>query len=155
MIKIDTVIENFEQFEEIAKETFTVLSLSGEAVVEVDIVTKDEIKEINSSQRGIDKPTDVLSFPALYEIKEFNQRNYPFEYDEERGAVTLGSIIICDEIAREQAEEYGHSYNRELCYLFTHGLLHLLGYDHIKDDDKTVMREKEEKILTSLNVTRS
>ncbi len=155
MIKVDTVIKNCEHFEQIAKEVFTQLFLKGEALVEVDIVTKDEIKEINASERGIDKPTDVLSFPALTEIKEFSKKNYPFEYDNQRGAVMLGSIIICDEIARAQAEEYGHSYSRELCYLFTHGLLHLLGYDHIEEEDRKIMREKEEQVLTALNVTRS
>ena len=154
MIKIDTVIKNSEHFNNIAKEVYSLLGLKGEAVVEVDIVEMDEIKDINFRERGIDKATDVLSFPALSEITEFCKDNYPFEYDYNRDAVMLGNIIICDEIASEQAKEYGHPYERELCYLFTHGLLHLLGYDHIEEADKKVMREKEEKVLNKLNIKR-
>ena len=153
MIKVDCAVEN-ELFSALAEEVFKQSSLSGDAVVEVDFVTPDEIHEINRAERGVDRPTDVLSFPALDEIKPFTVENYPFEYDGERKAVTLGSILICGEIADEQAKEYGHSSEREKCYLFVHGLLHLLCYDHIDETMRAQMREKEENILNKLEIKR-
>ena len=73
---------------------------------------------------------------------------------DEDGNIFLGSIVICEKRAREQAEEYGHSYMRELHYLAVHGLWHLLGYDHMTEEDKPEMRAKEEKILSKLGITR-
>ena len=73
---------------------------------------------------------------------------------DENGGILLGSIVVCETRAREQAEEYGHSYERELHYLLVHGILHCLGYDHIEEADKTEMREKEEQILGKMKITR-
>lgn len=144
-----------EIFNKITEKAFALLKLSGDAIVEVDFVSREEIHELNLKARSVDRATDVLSFPYLSELREFTAENYPYDYDEERRAVSLGSIVICEDVAREQAEEYGHSVERETCYLFTHGLLHLLGYDHIEDNDRAKMREKEEAILTSLGIVRS
>jgi probable rRNA maturation factor len=105
--------------------------------------------------RDTDKVTDVLSFPALDGIKgeAIHGADFPYEMDEE-GNLMLGSIVVCCERAREQAEEYGHSYNRELHYLLVHGIMHCLGYDHMNDAEKAEMREKEELILGKLGIAR-
>lgn len=153
MIKVDTEKYN-EIFSRIAEVTFEKLNLSGEAVAEADFVTKEEIRDLNARTRGIDKVTDVLSYPTLDEYKPFAKENYPYDFDVNANAVNIGCIVICEDVANEQAEEYGHSPERENCYLFTHGLLHLLGYDHIEESDRAVMREKEEAVLSELKINR-
>ena len=153
MIKLD-LSEKCELFERVAAAAFDKLALKGDCVVEVDFVSKEEIRDLNLSARGVDRVTDVLSFPALDEIKAFTPENYPFDYDGVSGSVNIGNIVICAEVAKEQAAEYGHSEERERAYLFLHGLLHLLGYDHIEESDKAVMRAKEEEILSALGITR-
>ena len=153
MIKIITDNQD-ELYEKIANQTFEELSLSGEAAVELIFVDKDEIRQLNARERGKDAVTDVLSFPMLDEISQFCKENYPADYDEEVGGVMIGSIVICKEVANEQAQDYGHSVLRENAYLFLHGLLHVLGYDHIEDGDKKIMREKEEAILEKLAIRR-
>ncbi len=122
---------------------------------EIIITDEAEIRRLNAEARGIDAVTDVLSFPSLDGIrgKALKKADFPFEVDEE-GKLFLGSIVICEKRAREQAEEYGHSYMRELHYLAVHGLWHLLGYDHMTEEDKPEMRAKEEKILSKLGITR-
>ena len=122
---------------------------------EIIITDEAEIRRLNAEARGIDAVTDVLSFPSLDGIRgrALKKADFPFEVDEE-GTIFLGSIVICEKRAREQAEEYGHSYMRELHYLAVHGLWHLLGYDHMTEEDKPEMRAKEEKILSKLGITR-
>ncbi|MBQ3577299.1 MAG: rRNA maturation RNase YbeY [Firmicutes bacterium] len=112
----------------------------------VTIVGKDEIRVLNRDYRNVDSVTDVLSFPAYGDEEEISL--------EEGEELSLGDVVICEERAREQAEEYGHSFDRELIYLFTHSVLHLLGYDHMTDEDKAVMREKEEAVMSVLGLTR-
>lgn len=124
----------------------------------IRIVNDDEIREINREQRDKDAATDVLSFPTV---------NYPAgrtakdcerllrrEFDPEMGACVIGDIIISMDHALAQAQEYGHSPQRELGYLLTHGLFHLMGYDHIRDEDKRIMRPMEERALSSIGLTR-
>lgn len=110
--------------------------------VSVSFAMKEEIRQLNKAYRGVDSPTDVLSFP------QFNS----WEELPEEGDILLGDVVICVEIALEQAREYGHSQERELLYLFTHSILHLLGYDHMKDDEKKIMREKEEQVMAELGL---
>lgn len=140
-------------FRRAADAAFRLLSLEGDAVVEAVFVTKEEIRELNARTRKVDKVTDVLSFPMLERIEPFDRAHFPYDYDPDAGGVLLGSVVICTDIAKEQAAEYGHSEVRETTYLFTHGLLHLLGYDHEEDNDRAVMREAEEKILSAIGVT--
>lgn len=123
--------------------------------VEILFVDEDEIRSLNREMRKVDKVTDVLSFPSLDDVKgkAIKAEDHPFEIDEE-GILTLGSIVVCCKRAREQAEEYGHSYNRELHYLIVHGVMHCLGYDHMTDEERSEMREKEEYILGKLGITR-
>lgn len=133
-------------FNRLANIVYDVLSLKGDVSVDVSVVNDEEMRVLNRDTRGIDKTTDVLSYPALEKIEEFNQKNYPNDYDTLQKAVVLGEIAINTDAAARQAEEFGTG-DREVNYLFVHGLLHLLGYDHMTDDDKTVMRELEERVL--------
>ena len=123
--------------------------------IEVLFVDEAEIQRLNRELREIDKVTDVLSFPALdlERGQAIKKKDYPFDIDEE-GRLLLGSIAVCVKRAKEQAEEYGHSYERELHYLIVHGIMHCLGYDHMEEKDKAQMREKEEEILNKLGITR-
>ncbi len=143
-----------DNFARAADAAFAALSLAGEAEVEVNFVTEEEIRELNARTRDTDRVTDVLSYPMLDEIRPFTRENYPFDVDPENGRVPLGSIVICRDVAARQAEEYGHSRDREETYLFVHGLLHLLGYDHMTEEDKSVMREAEERILSAIGQVR-
>ncbi|MBE5730742.1 MAG: rRNA maturation RNase YbeY [Clostridiales bacterium] len=141
-------------FVDVAGCAFDTLGLSGEASVELVFLDEEEIRELNLRTRNIDKSTDVLSYPNLEDIKPFTKENYPYDFDSMQNSVFLGSIAICEQIAQRQAEEYGHSVIRERAYLFLHGLLHLLGYDHIVEDDKLIMRSKEDEILGKMGVNR-
>ena len=124
--------------------------------VEFLFVDGEEIRRLNREMREVDKVTDVLSFPTLDGIKgqAIRAKDYPFDIDE-AGILLIGSIVVCCDRAREQAEEYGHSYERELHYLLVHGIMHCLGYDHMQEDEKAEMREKEEFILGKLGITRA
>ena len=143
-----------DNFARAADAAFAALSLAGEAEVEVNFVTEEEIRELNARTRDTDRVTDVLSYPMLDEIRPFTRENYPFDVDPENGRVPLGSIVICRDVAARQAEEDGHSRDRGEPYLFVHGLLHLLGYDHMTEEDKSVMREAEERILSAIGQVR-
>lgn len=125
-------------------------------LLELSFVNEEEIKTLNREYRACDKATDVLSFPSLNLIKGETLRSaeHPFERDEE-GRLFLGSVAICTARAREQAEEYGHSYERELFYLAVHGILHCLGYDHEREEDRREMREREEEVMQKLNLMRN
>ncbi|HEY8463134.1 MAG TPA: rRNA maturation RNase YbeY [Bacillota bacterium] len=121
----------------------------SEAEVSLVLVDNDYIQELNLEYRGVDQPTDVLSF-ALEEADEA-----PELHSEEELPKLLGDIYISVERAREQAESYGHSLERELAYLATHGLLHLLGYDHQTSETKQVMRQAEERIMQEFMLSRT
>lgn len=113
--------------------------------ISVTFVEKDEIHQLNIIHRGVDSPTDVLSFPQFEDVCE--------EAPEE-GEICLGDVVICREKAAEQAEEFGHTFQREILYLFVHSVLHLLGYDHMEENQKKVMRDREEKIMGYIDVLR-
>ena len=113
-----------------------------DAIFNVIIVNNDYIHNLNREYRGVDRETDVISF-ALEDDDTFNP--------EER---ILGDIYISIDKAKEQSESYGHSLKRELCFLAVHGFLHLLGYDHMKEEDEKVMFALQEEILNEMGVTR-
>ena len=123
--------------------------------IEFVFVDGEEIRRLNREMRDTDKVTDVLSFPTLDGIKgqAVKGEEHPYEIDEE-GYLLIGSVAVCCDRAREQAAEYGHSYERELHYLLVHGIMHCLGYDHMTEEEKAEMREKEEGILTKLGISR-
>ena len=119
----------------------------GSAEVDVSLVDNEQIHAINREQRNIDVPTDVLSFP-LGEDGVYDQ-------NPATGAYMLGDIVISLERARDQAEEYGHTFQREVGYLTVHSMLHLLGYDHVEGGLEAVrMREKEEAVMLSIGLPR-
>ena len=123
--------------------------------VEFIFTDEEEIRRLNRETRNTDKVTDVLSFPALDSIKgkALKKRDFPLEIDDE-GNLLIGSVAVCVKRAEEQAEEYGHSLEREIYYLAVHGLCHLLGYDHEEESDKALMREREERILSAMHLGR-
>lgn len=122
---------------------------------EIIIVDEQEIRRLNSENRNIDSVTDVLSFPSLDGIfgVKILKENFPYDINEQ-GDLFIGSIAICLKRAKEQAEEYGHSLEREINYLAAHGVCHLLGYDHMEEKDKQVMRRLEERVLSKIKLTR-
>lgn len=128
------------------------------AGVYLRIVDDDAIHEMNREQRGVDRPTDVLSFPSInYRAGETARDSADLirrEYDPESKTCFLGDIVISIDRARAQAQEYGHSLARELGYLTAHAMLHLCGYDHMTEDDKSRMRAMEEQAMKNLGLTR-
>ena len=118
--------------------------------ITITLTNPENIRIINKQYRNIDRATDVLSFP-MFEKEELDKKiqNNDFEHQD-----VLGDLIISIEKVKEQAEEYGHSFERELSYMVVHGFYHLMGYDHIKEEDKKIMRPKEEKILNDLQILR-
>lgn len=137
--------ESFDSYEDIFNEyyvkTFKELKLKGEYITDVTIVNNEEIHKINREYRKVDRPTDVISFAFLDDEEEKKLKG---------GPINLGEIIISFEKAEEQAKEYGHSLQREMVFLFVHGLLHLLGYDHMKEDQEKVMFGLQNIILGGL-----
>lgn len=133
-------------FNRLAGIVFYTLGLSGNATVDVEVIDDGQMRELNKNTRDVDKTTDVLSYPALDRIVEFTEKNYPNDFDKMQNAVVLGDIAINRDAVERQSKEYGTG-DREMSYLFVHGLLHLLGYDHMTDDDKSKMRAVEEKVL--------
>ena len=119
-------------------------------ILTITLTTPENIRKINKEYRHIDRETDVLSFP-MFEKAELDEKieKKDFPYED-----VLGDIVISIERVKEQAQEYGHSFERELSYMVVHGFYHLMGYDHIQEDDKKVMRPKEENVLEKLKITR-
>lgn len=121
--------------------------VDGSVQVDVTLVDNERIHEVNLEQRGIDAPTDVLSFPL--------GENGEYDRHPETGEILLGNIMISLERAAQQAEDYGHSFNREVGYLTVHSMLHLLGYDHVQGGMEAVrMREKEETVMKQVGLPR-
>ena len=127
--------------------------------VSVLLVDNEEITQINRETRGIDKETDVLSFPMLDYPKGRVYKNVYMDYSFDATyldgeELVLGDIVLSLEKAREQSEEYNHSFIREVAYLIVHSVLHLLGYDHMEAEEKAIMREREEAILDKMSISR-
>ena len=140
-----------EAISKVLEKCFEVENIPNEKMIVSVILTNSEnIREYNREYRNIDKATDVLSFP-MFEKTEIDEmiKNKSFEHID-----VLGDMIISIEQVKEQAEEYGHSFERELSYMVVHSFYHLMGYDHIKDEDKVLMRPKEEYVLNLLGITR-
>ena len=118
-------------------------------LVSVSFVTKDEIRRLNSQSRGVDAVTDVLSFP----LEEF-EKGVPEGYRPVISPLPLGDIVLCPARAVEQAGQYGHSVVREMAFLSVHSMLHLLGYDHMTQQDEKIMFKRQEEILQEMSITR-
>ena len=119
----------------------------------VILTNPENIRIANKEYRNIDKETDVLSFP-MFQKQEIEELIEKSKTEEQVVEDVLGDIIISIPRVEEQAKDYGHSFERELAYMVVHGFYHLMGYDHIKEEDKKIMRPKEEYILNKLNITR-
>lgn len=137
---------NEELINSVIAESLRYEGVSDNCEVSVTIVDNDEIHSINLKHRGIDRPTDVLSFPLI----DFEKETLP----DDGSKIYLGDIIISIEKAEEQAKEYGHSLDREIGFLTAHSMLHLLGYDHMAEDEEKIMFKKQEEILNNLNLRR-
>lgn len=137
-IKITDEMKNL--IENSIRAVLKVEELSDDVEVSVSFVGDEEIRDLNRDYRGVDKSTDVLSFPMEDEFIIDNR--------------ILGDVIINTRRVMEQAEELGHSHERELSYLTVHSILHLLGYDHIEDEDKREMREREKLSMKELEIYR-
>ena len=114
------------------------------AQISLTLISPEEIRSLNRDYRGVDNVTDVLSFPQFESTDDLP----------EAGEICLGDVVICEDRVKEQADEYGHSYEREFIYLFVHSLLHLLGYDHMEDEEKAAMRYREEAVMNQLDLRR-
>ena len=123
-------------------EVLRVENISENAEVSLSIVDKETIHKLNKDYRNVDRETDVLSFPM--DEEGFDNEGNPL--------ILLGDIVICLDVAEDQAADFGHSLEREIMYLICHSTLHLLGYDHIEEDDKKVMRSKEKEVMKNLGV---
>ena len=140
-----------EIIEKVVKQCFQEEKIEDSKLyVSITLTTPQNIHEINKKYRNVDRETDVLSFP-MFEKDELDRKieNREFEYED-----VLGDIVISTDRVKEQAKEYGHSFEREFAYMIVHGFYHLMGYDHIKEEDKIKMRPKEEKVLNKLGITR-
>lgn len=131
-----------------------------ECEVNLTFTDNDGIRELNRDFRDLDIPTDVLSFPMVdYDSPaDFSHLDkdeaVAMYFNPETGELLLGDIVISIERAKEQAEEYGHSLKREICFLTAHSMLHLMGYDHMEDEERVIMEQKQEQILNALGITR-
>lgn len=119
----------------------------------VTLTNPQNIKELNKEYRNIDKETDVLSFPMFEKCELDKLVSENIESKQELQDI-MGDIVISIERVQEQAKEYGHSFEREFAYMLVHGFYHLRGYDHMVEEEKAQMREKEENVLSQLNITR-
>lgn len=155
-IDLDTSVSNIIENVDLTKkiESIVHLALKEENIdvphvfVSIAAVSSDKIREINNKYRNIDNSTDVLSFPIFekYELENISK----LENGKKPKEIELGDIILCIDVIKEHAKEYGTGIYREVLYMITHATFHLLGYDHMVDDEKKVMREKEEKILSKI-----
>lgn len=141
----------------VAKQTFKSVGQKPRLLeVGISFVDDEEIQELNKTERGINEPTDVLSFPNLENVfnRQINRKNFPDDVNPENGKVELGDVVINLNRAHEQAGSFGHSFTREVAYLMVHGLLHLMGYDHVDKLDSSIMRAQEEEILSKFRLKR-
>lgn len=133
----------------VIEKTLEMENIDFDVEISLSFVTDDQIRVLNKDFRNIDEATDVLSFP-MYEIDEIRRLNLI----EQEQYVALGDVVVSYEHAKKQADSFGHSYKREVCYLVCHSILHFLGYDHMNEEEKNIMRAKEEEVLEYFSITR-
>ncbi|MDP3014781.1 MAG: rRNA maturation RNase YbeY [Candidatus Subteraquimicrobiales bacterium] len=132
----DDVPVNLEKLKKFALFVLSSEGISSVCELSIALMNKDKIRELNLKYRGIDLPTDVLSFPCAEELVA-------------EESLVLGDVVISPQVVREQAEEFGTTFEEELLLLLAHGVLHLLGYDHEKREESKIMQEKEKNLLTN------
>lgn len=136
----DQNIDMDEKLESVVNTVLETEGLSLDYEVSITFVDKDEIHKLNKEFRNVDRPTDVLSFPM------------DEDFFIEGVDTMLGDIVICMDVAKDQAKDFDHSLDREIMYLTAHSMLHLLGYDHLEEDEKFHMRAREKEVMKSLGV---
>ena len=149
-LEIDENIEYLKLIEKVIKQAFYIEKIDKHNLyINVILTNPENIRKANKEYRNIDKETDVLSFPMFekHEIEEMLKK-------ENKQEDVLGDIIISIQRVEEQAKEYGHSFEREFAYMLIHGFYHLMGYDHMSEEEKKEMRKKEESVLNKLNISR-
>jgi len=162
--QVEIIIENIQDKMEVTDEmrellrkcvelSFKVEAFQIESEVGFLLVDNEKIRQMNSKYRKKDAPTDVLSFPMV-EMKGGKLKPDSGDFDMDENMLVLGDIVISMEMAEKQAEEYGHSFERELAFLATHGIFHLLGYDHENEEEEKVMLSKQEAILQKMELKR-
>lgn len=164
-IYLEDEVGFFEQYPALYKKVEAVINqcleiekVPYETEISLSVVDLERIHEINSTYRQVDRPTDVLSFPQIdpVTIGIIDWENIDVasctNYDTEE--IMLGDIILCGDKAKEQAENYGHSLEREVCFLIAHSMFHLLGYDHMTKEDEEVMVTKQNNVLNALTILR-
>ena len=144
------------EFDKIADAVYKKLRQTDKLSIELDFVSPEEIQTLNREYRGVDRVTDVLSFPYLDGVKGkvIRREDFGDDIDDETDSVLIGSVCINPERAKEQAEEYGHSLKREVCYLALHGFLHCFGFDHVEKADEEEMTALANEIMDSLDIKR-
>ena len=155
MEKFEIIYEDIEENKEIEKVIMKVLEkcyeveglLDSKLSICITLTTPGNIRKLNNEHRNVDYATDVLSFPVLYKEEIEDAKDSAVED-------TLGDIVISIDKVKEQAEEYGHSFERELSYMVVHGFYHLMGEDHMNEEEKAIMRAKEENVLNKLKIVR-
>ena len=156
-VNIDFSFDYKKICEDTVKAALDTLSFPYECEISVTITDDSGIQEMNKEFRGIDSPTDVLSFPLIqfdlaipYDCLCVNSDDVNPDTDE----IMLGDIVLNIDRIKKQAEEYGHSVEREYSFLICHSMLHLLGYDHIEEDDRLIMEDKQREIMERLGIKR-
>ena len=148
----------YEKVQQVIEKCVEMEKVPYEVEVSLTVVGLEAIHEINKMYRQVDRPTDVLSFPQIEPeaVGKMNWSNIDesecMNFDTKQ--LMLGDIILCDEKAREQAQSYGHSLEREICFLTAHSMFHLLGYDHMTEKDEKEMFGKQEEVLRLLKILR-
>lgn len=141
-----TILKIIKVCENLLKEDFK------DVYVSINFVSDEEIQRLNREFRNIDKVTDVLSFPDLNKTPNEKLKKFRKLADFDTNLLFLGDIVISKNVAKKQAREYEHSLKREVCFLALHGFLHLLGFDHIKEEDEKIMTKLQNKILSEVSL---
>lgn len=162
MLNVYSKIRTFDEdiikdLEDVIKTAFKVLGQPTKNIkYNLYVVSKAFIHDLNLSSRGVDRATDVLSFPTtdikVGEVLDLDK--FKLDIDPMDNSLLVGEIFICNEVAKAQAKKYNHSYRREFCFLFLHGVLHCLGYDHIDENDRVIMEDLQDKILNKCKIFR-
>ena len=141
-----TILKIIKVCENVLKEDFK------DVYVSINFVSDEEIQRLNREFRNIDKVTDVLSFPNLNKTPNEKLKKFRKLADFDTNLLFLGDIVISKKVAKKQAREYEHSLKREVCFLALHGFLHLLGFDHIKEEDENIMTKLQSKVLSEVSL---
>ena len=162
MLNVYSKIRTFDEdiikdLEDVIKTAFKVLNQPTKNIkYNLYVVSKAFIYDLNLSSRGVDRATDVLSFPTtdIMAGEVLDLDKFKLDIDPMDNSLLVGEIFICNEVAKAQAKKYNHSYKREFCFLFLHGVLHCLGYDHIDKNDRVIMEDLQDKILNKCKIFR-